>query len=62
MITVLPANAWSPKWNSDQGANRFGNTSNKSQSPWTAGIKLFSQVSPSSQPAYPDDLQPEHIN
>ncbi|WP_227993282.1 NADH-quinone oxidoreductase subunit NuoG [Shewanella sp. YLB-07] len=41
MITVLPANAWSPKWNSDQGANRFGN---ESHSPWTLGITLFSQA------------------
>ncbi|BAJ01610.1 NADH dehydrogenase I, G subunit [Shewanella violacea DSS12] len=62
MITVLPANAWSPKWNSDQGANRFGNSSNKSQSPWTLGIKIFSQVSPSSEPAYPDVLQTEQKN
>ena len=59
MITVLPANAWSPKWNSDQGANRFGNMSH---SPWTLGIKLFSQPSPSSQPACPDEHQSEQEN
>ncbi|MCL1064052.1 NADH-quinone oxidoreductase subunit NuoG [Shewanella benthica] len=59
MITVLPANAWSPKWNSDQGANRFGNMSH---SPWTLGITLFSQTSPSSQPACPDEHQSEQEN
>ncbi|EDP99429.1 NADH-quinone oxidoreductase subunit NuoG [Shewanella benthica] len=59
MITVLPANAWSPKWNSDQGANRSGNGN---QSPWTSGITLFSQVSLSSQPACPGEHQDEQEN
>ncbi|WP_076414779.1 NADH-quinone oxidoreductase subunit NuoG [Shewanella sp. UCD-KL12] len=36
VITVLPANSWSPKWNSDQV--RYSNTQD---SPWIAGIKIF---------------------
>ena len=38
LISVLPANAWSPKWNSDQGANRRNTQTN---SPWTMGITIF---------------------
>ena len=62
MITVLPANAWSPKWNSDQGAHRCGNACNKSHSPWTLGITLFSQASPSSLSACSDAHQTEQEN
>ncbi|AQS38678.1 NADH dehydrogenase subunit G [Shewanella psychrophila] len=60
MITVLPANAWSPKWNSDQGANRSGKTSNKSHSPWILGIKIFSHASLTSKQNSQSDI--EQIN
>jgi NADH-quinone oxidoreductase subunit G len=43
-ISVLPANQWSPKWNSDQGASRGINNhgeTNSLLSIWNKGIKIF---------------------
>ncbi|MBW8182083.1 NADH-quinone oxidoreductase subunit NuoG [Shewanella nanhaiensis] len=46
-ISVLPADQWSPKWNSDQAGSRAGvnhtrDQSSSTTSPWTQGVQIFS--------------------
>ncbi|MEC4724774.1 NADH-quinone oxidoreductase subunit NuoG [Shewanella sp. D64] len=49
-ISVLPANQWSPKWNSDQGGGHGREQgyeeANSLLSIWNKGIKIFSTATP----------------
>ena len=69
-ISVLPANRWSPKWNSDQGESRgqisHDQATDSLWSIWNKGIKIFPTSSSMkiTAPCYPSaqSLASEHDN